>query len=89
MVVSPAGTWSHHASRDSPVPLAMAAVVAQGQLTATPITNPFGLAGAAGMAADNLAQAGASLARGQPGSGTGLPGGSVRISCGVERQQLR
>jgi hypothetical protein len=41
----------------------MAAVVAQGQLTAIPITNPFGLAGAAGMAADILAQVGAFLTR--------------------------
>jgi hypothetical protein len=50
----------------------MAAVVAKGQLTATPITNPFGLAGAAGVAADILAQVDAFLARGQPGGGTGL-----------------
>ena len=60
-VVSPAGYWLRYPPRDSPIPPAMAAVVAQGQLTATPITNPFGLASAAGVAADILGRLAPSL----------------------------
>jgi hypothetical protein len=71
-VVSPAGYWLRYPPRDSPIPPAMAAVVAQGQLTATPITNPFGLAGAAGVAADILGRLAPSLHLGRLAAATGL-----------------
>jgi hypothetical protein len=69
--------------------LAMAAVFAPGQLTATPIANPFGLPGAAGVAAGMLAEVGAFLHVGSLAAALVCLVLRFRASRGVERQQLR
>jgi len=69
--------------------LAMAAVFAPGQLTATPVANPFGLAGTAGAAAGTLAEIGAFLHVGSLAAALACLVLRFRASRGVERQQLR
>jgi hypothetical protein len=69
--------------------LAMAGILTPGQLTATPIDNPFGLAGPAGTVANLLATLGAWLHVGSLAAALVCLVLRFRASRGVQRQQLR
>jgi hypothetical protein len=69
--------------------LSMASSVDPGQLTATPIANPLGLAGTAGTVAQVLSQVGSVLHVGSLAAALVCVVLRFRSSRGVERQQLR
>jgi hypothetical protein len=69
--------------------LSMAAGVAPGRLTATPIENPLALEGAAGRVAAALAELGGVLHVGSLAAALACLVLRFRASRGVERQQLR